>query len=207
MPPVQNAAAATWTRSAAIEIGRPSQRPVRVTREGRSEQQRQREDEGRRDQLRPGARKRCEQDATERDDHRDLRDPLEARRRAVRGVDEPRTAEHDGDQGDRHRRRSATHRGPRDEQKEEGRSAGDEDAAEQEPAGENVEEAGSSRGGCEHGARRPSSCRGRTDAEREHARLEVAVVREHTPADAVVTVREVRLQRQHEQVALSLETR
>ena len=81
--------------------------PIRVAGEGRGEEQRQREDEGRCDQLRPGAREGGEQDAGERHDHRDLRDPLEARRRALCGVDEPGAAERDGEQGNRHRRRRA----------------------------------------------------------------------------------------------------
>ena len=113
--------------------------PIRVARKGRGEEQGQREDEGRCDQLRPGAREGGEQDTGERHDHRDLRDPLEARRRAVCGVDEPGAAERDGEQGDRHRRRRPAHRRPRDEQEEEGRAARDQDAAEEEPAGENVE--------------------------------------------------------------------
>ena len=113
--------------------------PIRVTGEGRGEEQGQREDEGRCDQLRPGAREGGEQDAGERRDHGDLRDPLEARRRAICGMDEPGAAERDGEQGDRHRRRRPAHRRPRDEQEEEGRPARDQDAAEEEPAGEHVE--------------------------------------------------------------------
>ena len=87
------------------EVGRDRDRPsvpgpIRVTREGRGEEQRQRDDEGRCDQLRPGAREGGEQDTGERHDHGDLRDPLEARRRAVCGVDEPGAAERDREQGD-----------------------------------------------------------------------------------------------------------
>ena len=122
-------------------------------------------------------------------------------------MDEPGAAERDGEQGDRDRRRRPAHRRPRDEQEEEGRPARDQDAAEQEPAGENLEDAGPRRGGREHGARDAGSGSGRTDAEGEDARLEVTVVREHAPADAVVAVRKVRPQRQDEQVILPLEAR
>ena len=208
MPPVQKAAATTWTRSAAIEIGRPSQAryawPARVGASSRASGS----DEGRCDQLRPGARERCEQDAGERHDHRDLRDPLEARRRAVCGVDEPGAAERDGEQGDRHRRRRPAHRRPRDEQEEEGRPARDQDAAEEEPAGEHVEgsrAASDAAASTERGAPAPGGRR--ADAEGEHPRLEVTVVREHAPADAVVAVRKVRPQRQDEEVVLPLEAR
>ena len=52
---------------------------------------------------------------------------------------------------------------------------------------------------------RPGSSR--TDAEGEDSRLEVTVVREHAPADAVVAVRKVRTERQDEEVVLPLEAR
>ena len=98
-------------------------------------------------------------------------------------------------------------RRPRDEQEEEGRPARDQDAAEKEPPSEDVEGAGSRRSGRQHGARGTGSGSGRTDAEGEDAGLEVPVIREHAPADAVVAVREVRSQRQDEEVVLPLEAR
>ena len=166
MPPVQKAAATTWTRSAAIEIGRPSQAryawPARVGARSSAS--------GR---TRAGttslglAREGGEQDAGEGHDHGDLRDPLEARRRAICGMDEPGAAERGGEQGNRHRRRRPARRRPRDEQEEEGRPARDQDAAEEEPPSEDFEGTGPRRSGREHGARGTGSGSGRADAEGE----------------------------------------
>ena len=181
--------------------------PIRVTRDGRGDEKGQRDDEGRCDQLRPDAREGGEQDAGESHDDGDPRDPLEARRHTIGGVDEPGAAERDRDERHAYRRRRPAHRRARDEQEEECRPARDQDAAEEEPAGEHVEGSGSGRGGREHGTRGTGTGSRCTDAKGEDSRLEVTVVREHAPADAVVAVRKVRPERQDEEVVLPLEAR
>ena len=129
---------------------------------------------------------------------------LEARRRRRPRVDGANTAEHGGDQGDGYTvarlRRTAR---PRDEQEEEGRSAGNQDAAEQEPAGKHLEgsrvrlEAAASTG---RGAPAPAGAAPTRNASTPDSRWPSS--EKTRQLDAVVAVREVRLQRQHEQAVL-----
>ena len=115
---------------------------------------------------------------------------VEPRRPSGRHLQEPDPADDDAAQREHEHRSRLTRARPRDEQPEEHHSSRDEDAAEEQPAGKDVSSRGISALRRQHGTWSACPELLRADAERQRPGLEVAVVGDDCPADAVVAVAE-----------------